>query len=112
MAEQADNPADKRKFPRSGVIWPGTFETESGTVACTVLNLSANGAKLRLQAPLAAGISSGTLTIARVGAFKAAIAWRAAKGVTEIGLTFEDPPEAVARILAEILPKSRAASIG
>ena len=111
MAERQEKHAERRKFPRTRVIWPGTFQTESGTVACTILNLSANGAKLSLHAPLTADIRSGTLIIPRLGAFKAKIAWRAPEGVDEIGLTFEAEPAEVVRKLAGALPKSRAASI-
>jgi len=103
--------SEQRKFPRTGVAWPGTLETDAETVECKVLNLSANGAKLELEAPLTGNNWAGTLTIPSLGAFKAKVAWSTPKGANEIGLTFQDPPAAVALFLADALPKARAASV-
>lgn len=105
------NYEEQRKFPRTGVIWSGTLQTDTETLKCTILNLSANGAKLKLHAPMTAGRLMGTVAIPRLGTFKATIAWRADEASGEIGLTFEDPPAAVAEALAGVLPTSRAASI-
>jgi len=108
--EELNEYAEQRKFPRTGVAWPGTLETSAETVAVTVLNLSANGAKLKLQSPLTVNNWSGTLTIPSLGAFKAKVAWSTPKGANEIGLTFQDPPAAVALALADALPRARAAT--
>ena len=103
---------DNRKFPRTDVQWSGTLETGGQTLECTVLNLSANGAKLMLNAPVSGNSWSGVLSIPSLGAFKAKVAWSTPKGSNEIGLTFEDPPAAVALVLAEALPRTRAQSVG
>lgn len=108
--EDKDPYAEKRKFPRSGVIWAGTFETAVETVDCTILNLSANGAKLQLHAAMTFNSNSGTLHIPRIGSFKSRVAWSAPDAVRQIGLMFLDPPAEVAVKLADVLPKSRAAS--
>lgn len=102
--------ADQRKYPRSGVILPGQFEAGGEVIDCTVMNLSANGAKLKLRSPLADSVGSGIVTIPRLGTFSATIAWCASTGRKVIGLTFQDPPDEVARKLSGIMPKSRAAT--
>lgn len=114
MAGEQDNMQnyeEQRKFPRTGVIWPATLQTDAETLKCTVLNLSANGAKLKLHTPMTAGRLMGTVAIPRLGTFKATIAWRADEASGEIGLTFQDPPTDVAEALASVLPASRAAAI-
>jgi len=43
MAQDLDdilNYEEQRKFPRTGVIWAGTLQTDAETVKCTILNLS------------------------------------------------------------------------
>lgn len=115
MATQHEETAsliEHRKFPRTEVAWPGQLETGGKTLDCTVLNLSANGAKIVLDDPVASNSWAGVLTIPSLGAFKAKVAWSTPKGSNEIGLTFEDPPAAVALVLAEALPRSRAKSVG
>jgi len=113
MAAQFEETADlieHRKFPRTDVEWSGTLETGGETHDCTVLNLSANGAKIVLDVPVTGNSWAGVLSIPSLGAFKAKVAWSTPKGSNEIGLTFQDPPAAVALVLAEALPRSRARS--
>lgn len=115
MATQHEETADwieHRKFPRTSVEWSGQLETGGETLDCTVLNLSANGAKLVLNNPVTGNSWSGVLSIPSLGAFKAKVAWSTPKGSNEIGLTFQDPPAAVALVLAEALPRNRAQSVG
>jgi len=115
MATQREETAsliEHRKFPRTDVAWSGKLETGGETLDCTVLNLSANGAKIVLNVPVTGNSWSGVLSIPSLGAFKAKVAWSTPKGSNEIGLTFEAPPAAVALILAEALPRNRAKSVG
>ncbi len=115
MATQHEETAslvEHRKFPRTDVAWSGKLETGGETLDCTVLNLSANGAKIVLNEPVTGNSWSGVLSIPSLGAFKAKVAWSTPKGSNEIGLTFEDPPAAVALVLAEALPRNRAKPIG
>jgi len=100
--------AEKRKYPRTGVIWVGTFETPIEKIECSVLNLSANGAKLQLNAAMTFKSNSGTLHIPHVGSFDSKVAWSAPESVNQIGVMFLDPPAEVAQKLAGVLPKSRA----
>ena len=108
--EEIASLVEHRKFPRTDVQWSGKLETDGETLDCTVLNLSANGAKLLLNDPVTGNSWSGVLSIPSLGAFKAKVAWSTPKGSNEIGLTFDDPPAAVALVLAEALPRSRVAS--
>ena len=108
--EETANLIEHRKFPRTDVEWAGTLETGGETLDCTVLNLSANGAKIVLDVPVTGNSWAGVLSIPSLGAFKAKVAWSTPKGANEIGLTFQDPPAAVALVLAEALPRSRARS--
>lgn len=104
---QSDSWVENRKFPRTDVAWSGELETGGETLDCQVLNLSANGAKIVLDNPVSGNSWTGVLSIPSLGAFKARVAWSTPKGSNEIGLTFEDPPAAVALVLAEALPRSR-----
>ena len=113
MATQHEETADwveHRKFPRTDVAWSGKLETGGETLDCTVLNLSANGAKIVLNNPVSGNSWAGVLSIPSLGAFRAKVAWSTPKGSNEIGLTFDDPPAAVALVLAEALPRNRAKS--
>lgn len=110
--EEAPGLVEHRKFARTDVEWPGQLETGGQIIECTVLNLSANGAKLMLNEPVAGNSWSGTLSIPSLGSFKAKVAWSTPKGSNEIGLTFSDPPAAIALVLAEALPRNRAVSAG
>lgn len=115
MATQHDETAnlvEHRKFPRTDVAWSGMLETDGETLDCTVLNLSANGARIVLNNPVTGNSWAGVLSIPSLGAFRAKVAWSTPKGSNEIGLTFEDPPAAVALVLAEVLPRIRAKSVG
>jgi len=104
----APNPVEHREFPRTGAAWSGKLETAGETLHCTVLNLSANDAKIVLSEPVTANCWSGVLSMPSLGAFKEKVAWSTPKGSNEIGLTFEDPSAAVALVLAETLPRNRA----
>lgn len=104
---QAADFAEQRKFARTSVARDGMLEAGGETYACAVLNLSANGARLRLDSPVTGHHWSGILTIPSLGAFRAKVAWSTPVGATEIGLTFQDPPAAVALALAEALPRGR-----
>lgn len=111
---ETERPADwteHRKFPRTNVVWEGKLETCGEVHDCIVLNLSANGAKLKLETPVTGHHWSGVLTIPKLGSFKAKVVWTTPKGSNELGLTFQDPPAAVALALADALPRSRAASV-
>jgi hypothetical protein len=109
---ETENSIENRKFPRTDVQWSGKLDTGNETLDCTVLNLSANGARLLLNTPVSGNSWTGVLSIPSLGEFKAKVAWSTPKGSNEIGLTFEDPPAAVALVLAEALPRNRTEALG
>lgn len=96
---------ENRRFPRTSVIWSGTLESNDEKYDVIAINLSANGAMVRLAQPLDNHASSWILTIPRLGTFNAQLAWRATDGGTDIGLMFHNPPVTVAQQLAEVLSK-------
>lgn len=113
ITHDSDDPfVERRRYPRTKVVWPGILEVGGRQIGCTVLDLSANGAKVRLTEPLARSAWSGILSIPQLGAFAAQVAWSAPGHGIEIGLTFQAPPAAVALMLRRALPTSQAASYG
>ena len=77
--------------------------SQGRTVDAIVLNLSAGGAKLRLDQPAELD-DRLTVSIQRFGDFPGRVAWR---NELEVGVQFLDPPERVAGILGEALPRIR-----
>ena len=105
--ESANTWKERRAYWRNTVVWNGNLTIEESSVECVVLNVSANGAKLHFSQPIDFADPTGVLTIPRLGEFGAEIAW--VKGNT-IGLRFEEPPERVQQLIADILPQSHDAS--
>lgn len=96
---------DRRKFRRQAVIWDAAMLAQDTTAGCTVLNLSAGGAKIMTDRTDIAS-SRVTLHIPQRGFFVCEIAWR--YGHT-MGLRFLEEPASVQRVLAETLPGVSAA---
>jgi len=97
---------DRRRFRRQAVIWDAAMLEQEKTVDCTVLNLSAGGAKIMIDRT---DITSSrvTLRIPQCGVFVCEVAWR--HGHT-MGLRFLEDPASVQRVLADTLPGIAAAS--
>lgn len=109
--QDTDEPfVERRRYPRTKVLWAGVLDAGGRKIDCTILDLSANGAKIALTEPLSRSAWSGTLTIPQLGDFEAKVAWSAPGRGTEMGLTFQAPPAAVALMLRRALPTSQAAS--
>ena len=66
---------DRREQPRKGTLWHGTLRTLEGLVACRVLNLSALGAKLEVDADLAPR-QPVTLIMEPLGEFSGVVTWQ------------------------------------
>lgn len=105
-AETEKEGRDRRKYPRSPVLWTGSLTSADRTVDCVIMNASANGAKVRMSEaiPLTSPI---TLDIPRLGAFKAEIVWTKEN---KIGVRFLETPAKVARLMVQILPQTEIAS--
>lgn len=80
-----DTRTDRRRHKRHKLLWSGTLRTWDGTTLdCTILDLSASGAKVRLDQPVIPG-ELVTLMSRRFGMRPARVAWM--DGVI-IGLEF------------------------
>jgi hypothetical protein len=95
--------AEQRRFTRKAVVWPGRVATEDGTLDCSVLNLSAGGARLRVVDALAPD-AIVNLRIAGVGRFPARVVWRREHNV---GVEFRMPPESVEAVISGPLTRGR-----
>ncbi len=74
-ANKPANPRERRKQRRKGTLWHGELRTPAGVVACRVLNLSARGAKIEVDSPVAAG-QNVTLIMEPLGEFSGFVAWQ------------------------------------
>jgi hypothetical protein len=68
------DPRERRKQPRKGTLWHGELRTPAGMVACRVLNLSARGAQLEMDATLTPG-QCVTLIMEPLGEFSGTLTW-------------------------------------
>ncbi|HZT51963.1 MAG TPA: PilZ domain-containing protein [Stellaceae bacterium] len=92
--------AGRRRSRRKPVMWAARLETEAGDHDCVAFDISAGGAKLRLEARVALN-RSVVLVLERFGPLQAETVWR--RGTT-LGLRFVDRPDAVRRMLGDALP--------
>ncbi|MBZ6377637.1 hypothetical protein B5C34_03910 [Pacificimonas flava] len=76
MDDKDDSPRrdDERAGPRRRVLFRGELLTGSGPVACTVVDVSAGGARIRTDTPLEPG-APVTLTVPGHPDFQGVIAW-------------------------------------
>jgi hypothetical protein len=74
-AAEHTKPRERRKQARRGTLWHGELKTPAGVFACRVLNLSARGAKLEIDGPVAPG-QDVTLTMEPLGEFSGSVAWQ------------------------------------
>jgi hypothetical protein len=68
------DPRERRKQPRKGTLWHGELRTSVGVVACRVLNLSARGAQVEMDATLTPG-QGVTLIMEPLGEFVSTVTW-------------------------------------
>ncbi|HUT47775.1 MAG TPA: PilZ domain-containing protein [Alphaproteobacteria bacterium] len=83
---------DRRHFPRASVLWEAAILDGDRADGCVLLNVSENGALLRVLDPFACSTTLN-LEIARAGKFAAQVAWR---GADAIGVVFKDSPREIA----------------
>ncbi len=96
MRNKARIPADgveKRQFKRMPTLFSGCLIDGAQNADVVVLDVSVNGAKLRVPADFECG-PTVNLKIDRLGVFPAEVMWR--KG-NRLGLKFVDAPEEIAR---------------
>lgn len=98
--------AERRRFKRSTTVLTGTLFCRDEIVDCVVMNISANGAKIKLKQAPAMG-ETVTLLVNRYGVFTGTIAWRADEAV---GVQFDEDPKRVAKAIGERAPAQPAAA--
>jgi PilZ domain len=94
----------QRRYKRAKVLWPATLVADAEHLDCIILDLSANGARIRVAGGVPMPISEVVLEIPRFGAFSATAAWNSE---TELGLRFAEDPIRVAELLGDTLPSVR-----
>ncbi len=91
---------DRRRAVRKRVLWSGQVEADAQLISCAVLDVSLQGARVRLddgalpQGPLAIAVS-------RFGTFQAQVVWAQDRVA---GLRFLEPPGRVADTIGRRLP--------
>ena len=95
--------SDRRDHPRFTVVWTGRIQLLPKPVECVILNISANGAKLRIlaHADLPADF---TLTVDRFGDFPANLVWTDGRSA---GVQFSGDPKKISEIFAAALPTAK-----
>lgn len=104
MAESASSfidPSDRRRFPRTAVLWSGKIAAEGAEASCVVLNLSAGGAKVRVSDQAGFG-DDITVTVGRFGDFCGKIVWKARD---LLGISFTTDAAEVRERLGATLPR-------
>ena len=91
---------DRRRFPRFVHLASGTLRTGDVTVACQVLDISANGAQIR---PVGEVARSGSVSFDfnGFGTFEGEIRWTEGR---RYGVQFTENPVAVSTRLRDYLP--------
>lgn len=87
----------RRKFKRATTLFSGTILCDGRSIAAVVLDVSVNGAKVRLDEALESG-THVKLRIDRLGEFRAEVVW--CKQM-RVGLKFLDPPDEIARLMPD-----------
>ncbi len=101
--DRPDQPRSQRRYARCSVIWHGELETVDGTRECTILNMSAGGAKIRMEVPPVQGTRVVLKTL-RFGDFPGSVRW---SGENAAGIQFDSAPEEIADRIAGALPRAR-----
>ena len=102
-------PEDRRRYKRFRTHLEGTVYCHpraKDARACEILDLSANGARIRTDLPLVCGRRLN-LAMERFGIFRVHMVWR--RG-SEVGLQFAAEPRKVVTMMRGFLPRKEAAA--
>jgi len=101
MADQPEDNGeqDRRKFERIAVLWSGSLVCEGQTIDCLIVNISPQGAMVRLENPGRCK-KSVVLRSPRFGELAGEINWRKGK---ELGIRFQDSADSVAKKMGKAL---------
>jgi hypothetical protein len=92
-----------RRHPRFSVLWIGRIDVSSEWVECAILNISADGAKLRLYQAIDLP-PRFSVSVDRYGVFPAELAWREGNSA---GVRFLGDTGPIAQAIAQALPTER-----
>jgi hypothetical protein len=103
-------PQERRRTIRVSVLWSGRLIVEDAEVRCMVLNISAEGARLRHSMPpeQVPDLDRVHLHIDRLGMLSGRIAWRDGD---EMAIQFDEDPDRVAEMLSSVLPRAQFATL-
>lgn len=87
---------ERRRYARKSVLLRARFHRGRQTVDCLITNISASGARVRVEQPLDAG-GAGTLENERFGMIPGEVVWL---DDDHAGLRFLERPQWIARLLA------------
>lgn len=99
-AQNAASDAERRRRPRSAVIWSAKLHCEGRVLDCVILNLSGTGAKVRTKDRVEADTPI-ILQGERFGMLRGRVAW--AKDDT-LGLKLDESPKHLSGKLEDVLP--------
>ena len=92
---------EQRRHVRQRVLWAARLDTVDGSFNCIVLDVSKEGAKLQLAAPIPVGTRQQVeLVIEPMGRLKAEVIWQVSE---RMGLRFISDHQQVARVIGRAL---------
>ena len=100
------NKTERRQHQCTHVLFTGALVSGDQSVRGTVLDLSASGARIRLDRPLRAP-SAVTLRLARLIDFHVELVWTSGD---VLGLKFREAPARIAAVFAAVLPEGALAA--
>ncbi len=93
--------SDRRRYKRAHVLFSGRLFSGKRGIEGLVLDLSANGARIRFREPIAANTAM-TLRLADSVDLEVEVAWQSGNN---LGLRFLDVPGRISSIFAGLLPE-------
>jgi hypothetical protein len=93
MSNILDLDHERRRYPRYSILESGLIYTKDRCLDCQVIDVSANGVRIRPVGKVEASDGQLRFLLGRLGMFDAEVCW---EGVDFIGIRFEDAPKAVA----------------
>ncbi len=103
ILSEEEDPAERRVYLRTSVLWAARLLCGAQVVGCRVLNVSASGVKVRCDRPFNSA-DDVVLKIHRFGEFAGTVVWRQD---VDLGIAFHDGPDHIIRVLGEAVPAIR-----
>jgi hypothetical protein len=102
MSNVLDLDHERRRYRRYSILESGLIYTKDRCLDCQVIDVSANGVRIRPVGKVKASDGQLRFLLGRLGMFEAEVCW---EGSDSIGIRFEDAPEAVAERYEAVLPE-------